>query len=147
MSPRLALVGALLAVGALSGQTADTSGLAPWSLPPDHFPVWSHPAETEPLMAADTLGPALPGLDFPPRQRFKPARWLGAGATAVLGVLAYRTYRQADAAYLAYQRSGNPTELESLFAETERLDRLAGWYYAGAEAGLVLVAVSIVLGR
>ncbi len=145
MSPRLALLGSLLAVGALAGQTADSSDRAPLALPPEYFPVWSLPPGAVPLPAADTL--ALPGTDSRLRPRLKSARWLGVGVAALFSVLAYQTYQQADAAYLAYRRSANPTELDALFKETKRLDRRAGWYYAGAEAGLVLATVSVVLGR
>ncbi len=137
----------MLAVGALAGQAADTSDRPPLALPPEHFPVWSLPPGAVPLPAADTLDLVLPGRDSRQRIGLLSARWLGVGAAAMFSVLAFRTYQQADAAYLAYRRSANPTELDALFKETERLDRRAGWYYAGAEAGLVLATVSVVLGR
>jgi hypothetical protein len=76
----------------------------------------------------------------------KRQRWLGLGMAVISGALSYYYHQEAEATYQAYLTSGDPAELDNLFDRTERLDRLAGYCFLGAEAGLILVAFSFILG-
>ena len=145
MSARRFLTCLILAAAPLAGQPADSSAtrhpIASW----DAFPLWTAPGEANHYIAPDSLVLTWPQGEKADRPLLRAPHWLGLGAAAVLGALSYTYTRQADAAYLAYQTSGDPSQLDALFRETERLDRLAGWFYAGAEAGLVLVGISLAL--
>ncbi len=69
-------------------------------------------------------------------------RTVGIGILIVGGSLAWISHRAADARYQSYVRSGNLEELDQLFVETEVLDRITGWSFAGAQLGLLLIIAS-----
>ncbi len=111
------------------------------------LPVWDPPGgHAVGGPAPDTLYIEYPAL-VPERSTWlKGQRWLGLGMVVIFGSLSYHYHQQAEATYQAYQTSGDPAELKNLFHRTERLDRLAGWCYLGAETGLILVAFSFIIG-
>jgi len=111
------------------------------------FPVWIPPEDASAGGATpDTLCleycPPLPARSA----WLKRQRWLGLGMVVVSSALSYYYHQEAEATYQAYLTSGDPARLDDLFNRTERLDRLVGWCYLGTEAGLLLVAVSFILG-
>ena len=135
-----------LAAAPLSGQPPDSSDATPPAIRAEGFPIWTAPSGSFQNTAADSLKLVLPPAIRATVSTFRAPQLLGLGATVISGALSYHYYRQAEAAYAAYRTSGDPDELNTLFEKTQRLDRLAGWFYAGAEASLVLVAVSFALG-
>ena len=145
MNFRRFLAGLFLAAAPLAGQLPDSSDTRNFSAALDDFPLWAAPGEAGRNPTPDSLALTWPQGGRMDGPLLRTPQWLGLGAAAVLGALAYTYYRRADAAFLAYQTSGNPAELDALFRKTQRLDRLAGWFYAGAETGLVLVGISLAL--
>lgn len=150
MIPRLGLLFLLLFFTPLFGQTPngqpDSARTVPDLPPIMMLPVWD-PSEGHlaPAAAPDTLYFEYPA-PLPARSTWlKSQRWLGMGMVIIFGSLSYHYHQQAGATYQAYQTSGDPAELNNLFHRTERLDRLAGWCYLGAETGLILVAFSYIL--
>ncbi len=151
MIPRLGLLSLLLFSSPLFGQTPgerpDSTRSVPALPATVTFPVWVPPEGHSASGAApDTLcieyrSPLSARSIWQKRQR-----WLGLGMMVVSGALSYYYHQEAEAAYQTYLTSGDPAELDDLFNRTERLDRRAGWCYMGVETGLLLVAVSFILG-
>jgi len=148
---RLGLLSLLLFSAPLSAQTPggrhDSTRSVPVLPATVMFPVWVPPEGNSAGGATpDTLcleyRPPLPARSA----WLKRQRWLGLGMMVVSGALSYYYHQEAEAAYQAYLTSGDPARLDDLFNRTERLDRRAGWCYLGAETGLLLVAVSFILG-
>ncbi len=145
MDLRPILLALPLAAVPLEGQAPDSSDTTPPAIRAEGLPIWTAPSGSFQSTKADSLKLALPP---PGRARgaiFRAPQLLGLGAAVISGALSYHYHQQAETAYAAYRTSGDPDELDALFVETQLLDRRAGWFYAGAEASLVLVAVSIVL--
>jgi hypothetical protein len=94
------------------------------------LPLWTPPTTSATASRPDSLLPPV----LPELTRSKPLnrlpRWLGLGLIT--------------AGSQEYLTSGDPAELNNLYSRTERLDRLSGWCFVGAEAGLVLVSLSVV---
>ncbi|MBA7604685.1 MAG: hypothetical protein GH143_06645 [Calditrichaeota bacterium] len=148
---RLGLLSLFLFSAPLSAQTPggrhDSTRNAPDLPATVMFPVWVPPeGHSAGGAAPDTLcleyRPPLPARSV----WLKRQRWLGLGMMVVSGALSYYYHQEAEAAYQAYLTSGDPARLDDLFERTLYLDRRAGWCYLGAEAGLLLVAVSFILG-
>lgn len=110
------------------------------------LPAWIPPFGAAIDTATDSLlQPVLPELrKAMPLSRMQ--RWLGMGLIAAGSVLSYHFHDLAEDAYQEYVASGNPEELDRLFARAERFDRLSGWSFVAAETGLVLISLSIVFG-
>lgn len=110
------------------------------------LPLWTPPTTTAAVSKPESLLPPV----LPELTRTKPlsrlSRWLGLGLITSGGALSYHYHQQADEAYQEYLTSGNPEELNKLYSRAERLDRLSGWCFIGAETGLVLVSLSVVFG-
>ena len=145
MTSRRILAGLLLVAAPLTGQLPDSSETMFLSTALYQFPLWVAPGEAGRYPAPDSLALTWPQSGRVHGQLLRKPHWLGLGAVAVFAVLSYTYHMQASAAYLAYQTSGNPSDLDALFRETQRLDRLTGWFYAGAEMGLVMVGISLAL--
>ncbi|MCH7574953.1 MAG: hypothetical protein IIA59_07485 [Candidatus Marinimicrobia bacterium] len=145
MTSRRILAGLVLIVAPLAGQLPDSSETVLLSTALDQFPLWVPPGEAGRYPTPDSLALTWPQRGRGDGQLLRKPQWLGLGAVAVFAALSYTYHRQASAAYLAYQNSGDPSDLDALFRETQRLDRLTGWFYAGAEMGLVLVGISLAL--
>lgn len=109
------------------------------------FPLWTPPETFNFSTGPDSLSLNLPDLKPTVDPLLRGQRLLGLGMVAVFSSLAYYYHQRAEAAYHAYSTSGDPAELDHLFQQTARLDRLAGWCYLGAETGLILVAFSFIL--
>ena len=151
MIHRLGLLSLLLFAAPLSGQTYDggrDSTIYVPALPATvMFPVWVPPEG----YSADGTAPDTLCFQYqlPLTARsiwLKRQRWLGVGMVFVSGALSYYYHQEAEATYQTYLISGDPARLDDLFNKTELLDRRAGWYYLGAETGLLLVVVSFILG-
>jgi hypothetical protein len=110
------------------------------------LPAWIPPSASPVDSAPDSLLlPVLPELrKTKPHSRVQ--RWLGVGLIAAGSALSYHYHNLAEDAYQEYVTSGNPMELDRLFARAERFDRLSGWSFVAAEAGLVLISLSVVFG-
>ncbi|MFC1535618.1 hypothetical protein ACFL32_00485 [Candidatus Neomarinimicrobiota bacterium] len=110
------------------------------------LPLWTSPTTPAAASRPDSLLPPV----LPELTRSKPLnrlpRWLGLGLITAGSALSYYYHQQAEETYQEYLTSGNPAELNKLFSRAERFDRLSGWWFVGAEAGLVLVSLSVVLG-
>ncbi|MFC1583175.1 hypothetical protein ACFL4U_00690 [Candidatus Neomarinimicrobiota bacterium] len=108
------------------------------------LPLWTPPTTSATATKPDSLLP----LVLPELTRSKPLnrlpRWLGLGLITAGSALSYYYHQQAEETYQEYLTSGNPAELNKLFYRAERFDRLSGWWFVGAEAGLVLVSLSVV---
>ena len=144
MSRRLALV-VMTALSALSAQSGDTLQ-ASWPPPAlGTLPLWSPPSGLAIAPPADTLDFPLPVLDADRRVWPTRQRRIGLGMLIVFGALSYHTHQQAEVAYQDYLRSGDITQLDAQFKEAQRLDRLSGWSYLGAEVGLALVVISYII--
>ena len=135
-----------LAGQTLSGEPPDSVRIAaPGPSALMLFPVWTPPEALEHYTTPDTLSLEIPHLK-PTNGLPRNQRLVGLGMTVFFGALSYYYNQKAEATYQAYQTSGDPAELDNLFHRTERLDRLAGWCYLGAETGLILVAFSFIIG-
>jgi hypothetical protein len=108
------------------------------------LPLWTPPTTSATASRPDSLLPPV----LPELTRSKPLnrlpRWLGLGLITAGSALSYYYHQQAEETYQEYLTSGDPAELNNLYSRTERLDRLSGWCFVGAEAGLVLVSLSVV---
>ncbi len=91
------------------------------------------------LFPADTML-ALRAVD--PQLEWNRQRLLGMGMLLVFGGLAYTFHQEAEVNYTAYLRSGDFEEMDRLFQESERYDRLTGWSYVGVELGFILTVMS-----
>ncbi|MFB0516849.1 MAG: hypothetical protein ACETWG_09650 [Candidatus Neomarinimicrobiota bacterium] len=109
------------------------------------FPLWTQPDTFNFGTGPDSLVLNLPDLKPAVDPLLRGQRLLGLGMVAVFSALAYYYHQQAEATYHTYSISGDPTELDHLYQQTARLDRMAGWCYLGAETGLILVAFSYIL--
>jgi hypothetical protein len=124
----------------LTEHTSDTLQIPPVAL----FPLWTPPGVSNATIQLDSL-PPLPSFQPKTGLFLRKQRWLGMGMAVVCTVLSYNYHRQAEATYEEYRTSGDPAELDRLFRQTQRLDRLAGWSFFGIEAGLLMVTFSVVL--
>jgi hypothetical protein len=108
------------------------------------LPLWTSPTTLAGASRPDSLLPPV----LPELTRSKPLnhlpRWLGLGLITAGSALSWYYHQQAEETYQEYLTSGNPAELDNLYSRVERLDRLSGWCFVGAEAGLVLVSLSVV---
>jgi hypothetical protein len=108
------------------------------------LPLWTSPTMSAAASRPDSLLPPV----LPELTRSKPLnrlpRWLGLGLITAGSALSYYYHQQAEETYQEYLMSGNPAVLNKLYSRAERLDRLSGWCFVGAEAGLVLVSLSVV---
>jgi hypothetical protein len=129
----------------LSGRLPDSVRTTPTPVALAVFPVWTPPEALKISAAPDSLLLKLPVLEPLAHPGLKAQRWLGLGMVVLCSSLSYYYHQQAETTYQAYQSSGDPAELDALFRQTERLDRLTGWCYLGAETGLILVAFSYIL--
>ena len=145
MDLRPILLALPLVAAPLEGQSPDSSDAATPTIRAEGLPIWTAPAGSIQSAQADSLKLALPPPGRARGPLFRAPQLLGLGAALISGALSYYYHQQAEEVYAAYRTSGDPGELDDLFAETQRLDRLAGWFYAGAEASLVVVAVSFTL--
>ena len=138
----------MLALAPLAAEQTDTVYTA--ATEPISFtllPLWTIPEGlTVPAALPDTLFLALQ-VDKAPRSTWvRRQRWLGLSMALFFSAVSYHYQREADATYQTYRTTGNVGELDALFRETQRLDRLAAWGYLGAEVGLVLVTISFIFG-
>ena len=135
----------MTALSALSAQSGDTLR-ASWP-PPElgTLPLWSPPARLAVSPPVDTLVFPPPATNADRRVWPTRQRRLGLGMLIVFGTLSYYTHQQAEDIYQDYLRSGDITQLDAQFKEVQRLDRLAGWSYLGAEVGLALMAISYLI--
>ena len=146
MKAALGLVAGILALAPLAAQEVDSAraGDIQHLLLP--LPVWSSPVDgltTE--VTYDTLRLEIKPVGRPIRKWVRWQRLAGLGMVALGGARSYHYRQEADQAYAAYRRSGNPDELDRLFRKSRALDRRAGWSYVVAEAGLIMVSVSFII--
>ena len=113
---------------------------------PEFLPPWFSPEDGSGVISPDTLAfvltPANPARKVWARRQ----RLVGLGMIAVCASLSHYVHNKADQAYQDYLQSGDLSELDQLFHRVEQLDRLSGWLYLGAEAGVLMVAVSFIIG-
>lgn len=108
------------------------------------LPLWTPPKTTVAASNSDSLVlPVLSELSHT-KPLVRLPRWLGVGMIIAGSSLSYMYHQQAEEAYQDYLRSGNPGDLDQLYSRAERLDRLSGWSFIGAEAGLLLVSMSVI---
>ena len=149
-APQKMILLLMLPALALSQPTADSSpdstvqvGVQPNLL---LLPLWTPPTTSPAASRPDSLLPPI----LPELTRSEPLnrlpRWLGLGLITAGSALSYYYHQQAEETYQEYLLSGNPAELNKLYSRAERLDRLSGWCFVGAEAGLILVSLSVVFG-
>jgi len=69
-------------------------------------------------------------------------RIIGIGVMVAFGLLSYHFHYEAEESYNAYLRSGSYSEMDRLFAETERYDRYTGFSYIGVEIGFLITVFS-----
>ncbi len=145
MSARHSVLLLMLALAPLAAQQTDTVHTAATSF--SLLPLWTFPEGlTVPATPPDTLFLTME-VPMMPRSRWvRGQRWLGLGMTLFFSAVSYHYQQEADAAYQAYRSTGDIGELDALFRETQRLDRLAAWGYLGAEAGVALVTYSFIFG-
>ncbi len=133
------LLACLATCGALMGQIPDSTRTPEHGKSSSGLLLWSSPLQE---VVPDTLQMNLPSS---PSQRdgwLKAQRWIAMGVAVGCGAASYYYQQEAERTYEAYEKSGNKDELEALYRKATELDRLSGWYYLGAEAGLILMAVS-----
>jgi hypothetical protein len=109
------------------------------------LPTWTPSATVVAASKPDSLVPPVLSELSPSRPQAWLPRWFGLGLMAAGSALSYYYHEQAEEAYQEYLISGNPQEMDHLFSRTEQLDRLSGWCFAGAEAGLVLFSLSVII--
>ncbi|MCH7938426.1 MAG: hypothetical protein IID13_01620 [Candidatus Marinimicrobia bacterium] len=146
MKPVLGLVAGILALAPLAAQEADSAlaGDIQYLLLP--LPVWSSPVAGLTTGATyDTLRLEIKPVGRPILKWVRWQRLAGLGMLALGGTLSYYYRQEADQAFAAYRRSGNPDELDRLFRKSRALDRRAGWSYVAAEAGLIMLSVSFII--
>ncbi len=146
MKPVSGLVAGILALAPLAAQEADSALAADIQALLLPLPVWSPPVAGMTMEAPyDTLRLEFAVVKRPVRKWVRRQRLVGLGMMVLGGALSYHYQDQADRAYKAYQRSGDVEELDRLFRKSRQFDRRAGWSYAAAEAGLIMVSVSFII--
>ena len=148
MPSRHSLLLMMFALAPLAAEQTDTVRTA--ATDPISFtllPLWTFPEGlTVPAAPPDTLF-LTPQDHKAPRSRWvRGQRWLGLGMALSFSAVSYHYQREAETAYQDYRTTGDIGELDALFRETQRLDRLAAWGYLGAEVGLALVTFSFIFG-
>ncbi|MCK4578531.1 MAG: hypothetical protein KAU50_07055 [Candidatus Marinimicrobia bacterium] len=108
------------------------------------LPLWAPmgPGSITSGLPLDTLTMELPATRLRTDKVLRNQRWIGGGLMLIMGGLSYHFHIKADEAYNRYRRTGDIAEMDRLFEESRRYDRLSGWTFAGAEAGLALIAIS-----
>ncbi len=144
MTGRLVVIISLLTFAPLAAQNADSTR-DDLTAAVFRLPVWAPPPIGQATVARfDTLR-----LDFtfqdPRLRQIRRWRLIGVGLVVLGGALSRHYQIEADEAFAAYQRSGNEGQLDGLYQESRRLDRIAGWSYVAAEAGLVFLSISLIL--
>jgi len=69
-------------------------------------------------------------------------RLIGLSIAAVFGASAYYFHSKAENTYEQYLVSGNHTEMNRLYDQARRYDRLVGLSFFGTELGMLLIFVS-----
>ncbi len=77
-----------------------------------------------------------------PSLKLNKQRLIGLGLATVFGASAYYFHKQAENSYKQYLVSGNHTEMNQLYEQSQRYDRLVGFSFFGTELGMLLIFVS-----